>query len=220
MSMSLRVVVPPHPLIGQWLTVLRDAQTPAALYATAMGELGRWLTYEALRDWLPHRTVPVQTPLALTEGTVVEAGIPVLAVPLLRAGLGLWQGGQTVLPTATVAHVAVEPAGADDMLWRLDALPETIGSRVGVLVYAAEVGSGRELAAVLERLRERGAEGRRVRVITALTARPGLSLLAERFPDLHLHCACIDAELDPEGRLTPGIGDVVQRLFGSLEGAA
>ncbi len=124
-----------------------------------MGELGRWLTYEALRDWLPHRTVPVQTPLALTEGTVVEAGIPVLAVPLLRAGLGLWQGGQTVLPTATVAHVAVEPAGADDMLWRLDALPETIGSRVGVLVYAAEVGSGRELAAVLERCGSGGWRG-------------------------------------------------------------
>ncbi|MFY8148409.1 MAG: uracil phosphoribosyltransferase, partial [Prochlorococcaceae cyanobacterium] len=69
MSMSLRVVVPPHPLIGHWLTVLRDAQTPPALYATAMAELGRWLTDEAQRDWLPHRPVPGQTPHAATEGT-------------------------------------------------------------------------------------------------------------------------------------------------------
>jgi uracil phosphoribosyltransferase len=217
MSMSLRVVVPPHPLIGHWLTVLRDAQTPPALYATAMAELGRWLTYEALRDWLPHRTVPVQTPLAATEGTVVDGTVPVLAVPLLRGGLGLWQGAQSVLPTATVAHVALEPAGPDDLLWSLDCLPQTIGGRVGVLLYAAEVGSGRELAAVLERLRERGVEGPRVRVITALSARPGLSLLADRFPELQLHCACIDADLDPQGRISPGIGDVVQRLFGSLE---
>ena len=53
MAMSLRVVVPPHPLIGHWLTMLRHRETPAALYATALQELGRWLTYEALRDWLP-----------------------------------------------------------------------------------------------------------------------------------------------------------------------
>ena len=44
MAMSLRVVVPPHPLIGHWLTMLRHQETPPALYATAMHELGRWLT--------------------------------------------------------------------------------------------------------------------------------------------------------------------------------
>ena len=61
MAMSLRVVVPPHPLIGHWLTMLRHRETPPALYATAMQELGRWLTYEALRDWLPHRREPIPT---------------------------------------------------------------------------------------------------------------------------------------------------------------
>ena len=48
-----------------------------------MEELGRWLTYEALRDWLPHRRDTVQTPLASTEGTVIEAGV-LLAVPIFR----------------------------------------------------------------------------------------------------------------------------------------
>ena len=50
MAMSLRVVVPPHPLIGHWLTMLRHRETPPALYATTLHELGRWLTSEALRD--------------------------------------------------------------------------------------------------------------------------------------------------------------------------
>ena len=40
MAMSLRVVVPPHPLIGHWLTMLRHRDTPPALYATALQELG------------------------------------------------------------------------------------------------------------------------------------------------------------------------------------
>jgi uracil phosphoribosyltransferase len=81
--MSLRVVVPPHPLIAHWLTVLRDQDTPPALFASAMAELGRWLTYEAVRDWLPHRPVTVQTPLAPCEGTVVDGEVPLLAVPIL-----------------------------------------------------------------------------------------------------------------------------------------
>ena len=41
-----------------------------------MEELGRWLTYEAIRDWLPHRREEVQTLLELTEGTVIETNVP------------------------------------------------------------------------------------------------------------------------------------------------
>ena len=73
MAMSLRVVVPPHPLIGHWLTMLRHRETPPALYATALQELGRWLTYEALRDWLPQRRDTVPGMEGDTEGTIVEA---------------------------------------------------------------------------------------------------------------------------------------------------
>lgn len=108
MALSLRVVVPPHPLIAHWLTILRDASTPAPLFATAMGELGRWLTYEALRDWLPHCPVTVQTPTGSSEGQIVDPSIPLLAVPVLRGGLGLWQGAQGVVPSARVCHVGLD----------------------------------------------------------------------------------------------------------------
>ena len=69
MAKTLRVVVPPHPLIAHWLTMLRHVGTPPSLYRTALEELGRWLTYEALRDWLPHRREEVHTALERTEPT-------------------------------------------------------------------------------------------------------------------------------------------------------
>ena len=53
MAMTLHVVIPPHPLIGHWLSILRIDTTPPAIYATALEQLGKWLTYEALRDWIP-----------------------------------------------------------------------------------------------------------------------------------------------------------------------
>ncbi len=217
----MRVVVPPHPLIGHWLTVLRDRQTPPALFATAMVELGRWLTYEALRDWLPHRRVPVQTPLALTEGTVVDTALPVLAVPILRAGLGLWEGGRAVVPAAQVAHVGlVRDEASGRAHCYLDKLPAVIPDTTGVLVFDPMVATGGSLLQVLERLEARGVVGRRVRVITALVAQPGLKALGERFPELTLYAACLDAELDAAFRIVPGLGDAGDRLYGTEPGPA
>jgi uracil phosphoribosyltransferase len=215
MSKTLRVVVPPHPLIGHWLTLLRDQQTPAALFSTAMAELGRWLTYEALRDWIPYQRVRVQTPLALTEGTVVDGSVPLLAVPVLRGGLGLWEGGRTVLPNAAVAHMAFErQTGSGTLRCNLNGLPEAIPANAGVLVFEPMVASAATLIAVLERLEAKGVSGPRVRVISALAAAPGLKTLGERYGDLTLYTGCIDAELDGQQRIVPGLGDAADRLYG------
>lgn len=209
MAMSLRVVVPPHPLIGHWLTVLRDQHTPQPLYATATAELGRWLTYEALRDWLPHRRIAVRTDLAATEGDVVDSDVSLLALPVLTTGLGLWSGAQSVLPAARVAHpVFTEDRG-------VQGLPAAVSERAGVLVFIDQIASGVRLVNLLNALKKRGVEGRRLRVVTALAAAPGLKLLGEQCPDLNLYTACIDAELDAAGRIVPGIGSVADRLFGS-----
>lgn len=213
MAMSLRVVVPPHPLIGHWLTVLRDRHTPQPLYGTAMAELGRWLTYEAIREWLPHRRLTISTDRGETEGEVIDTSVPLLALPLLRTGLGLWDGARAVLPSARIALPLLSGRGA------VDGLPAAIEPRCGVLVFIDQVATGARLLHLLRALAELGVEGRRLRVVTALTASPGLKLLGEQVPDLTLYTACIDAELTDEGLIQPGIGAVATRLFGepSLE---
>ena len=54
---------------------------------------------------------------------------------------------------------------------------------------------------------------RRLRVITALTASPGLKTLGELIPELTIHTACIDEGLDDADRIVPGIGDPVGRML-------
>ena len=195
--MSLRVVVPPHPLIGHWLTMLRHRDTPPALYATALQELGRWLTYEALRDWLPHRKELVPTPLSETEGTVVESGVPLLAIPTLPVGLELWQGARSVLPEACLC---------------LSGVPASIEANAGGILFADQIGDGESILIQLRRLQEQGVDGRRIRLITALCSSPGLKRLGEEISDLTLHTACIDEVVDQKGLIDPGIGDPVRRL--------
>ena len=76
MSMTLHVVIPPHPLIGHWLSILRIESTPAPIYSTALEQLGKWLTYEALREWLPHRKEEVLTSDSTTQGIIIEPSVP------------------------------------------------------------------------------------------------------------------------------------------------
>jgi uracil phosphoribosyltransferase len=213
MALSLRVVVPPHPLIAHWLTILRDSATPSPLFATAMGELGRWLTYEALRDWLPHCPVTVKTPGGACEGSIVDPSVPLLAVPVLRGGLGLWDGARAVVPSARICHVGIDAPPHGTAHWYLDHLPATIGPRVGVLVWLPQLASGRTLLALLARLAEAGVEGPRLRVITTLASAPGLKTVGEAIADLTLYCACIDPDLSEAGQILPGIGDPAERLY-------
>ena len=148
------------------------------------------------------------------DGRVVDASVPVVAIPVLRGGLGLWQGAQGVLPAARVAHVGLEVAGLDEPpRWYLDDLPGRIGERVGVLIFLPVLARGATLLALLERLGQLGVRGPRLRVITTVASAPGLKHVGERQPELTLYAACIDPELDAEGWVRPGFGDAARRLY-------
>lgn len=107
MSMQLRVYVPDHPLIKHWLAIARDTNTPSVLFKTAITELGRWLTYEAVRYWLPTIDTSIQTPLSECAATLINPEVPIAVIPILRAGLALLDGAQTLLPLASTYHLGL-----------------------------------------------------------------------------------------------------------------
>ena len=119
MAMTLHVVIPPHPLIGHWLSILRIDSTPPPIYSTALEQLGKWLTYEALRDWLPHSKKTIATPNGNTEGVLLETEIPLLVIPNLPGGLQMWQGARELLPNGILC---------------LGGVPKNIEENAGVLV--------------------------------------------------------------------------------------
>ncbi|MEB3234041.1 MAG: uracil phosphoribosyltransferase [Cyanobacteriota bacterium] len=209
MAMALRVVVPPHPLLAHWLTVLRERQTPQPLVCTALAELGRWLSYEALRDWLPQRQVAVETSAGACDGLVVDAAIPLLAISALPAGGGLWQGAQGVLPAAQIGHVVVDDAAIVQRCW-----PDPIAANTGVLLFWGQLAAPEPLLAVLDQLAALGVSGTRLRVITAVAAAPALQSIGESHGALTLYTAAIDPDLDEQGRISPGLGELDSRLIG------
>ncbi len=216
MALQLRVYVPPHPLIRHWLAVSRDVSTPSALFRTAMAELGRWLTYEAIREWMPTVETQVQTPLAECPATLIDPNVPMVVVPILRAGLGLLDGAQALLPLASIYHLGiVRDEETLQPSFYLNKLPDRLDPQAHILILDPMLATGGTLTAALEQLIQRGAEASLIRVVCVLASAPALQSLSERFPALTIYTATIDEGLNQNGYIVPGLGDAGDRTFGT-----
>jgi uracil phosphoribosyltransferase len=216
MSLQLRVYVPPHPLIKHWLGVARDASTPSPLFKSAMTELGRWLTYEAIRDWLPTEELTVQTPLAPCSATMVNPDVPLVVVPILRAGLALLEGAQTLLPLASVYHLGlVRNEETLEASCYLNKLPKQFPPQSRVIITDPMLATGATIMMAMAELTKRGVDPALTRIISVVAAPPALQKLGSDYPSLTIYTAMIDEQLNSKGYIVPGLGDAGDRSFGT-----
>jgi len=94
-----------HPLVKHILTQLRDERTEPARFRALARQLTFLLAIEATRD-LPVRSHSVKTPLEITEGYSLAKTI--VAVPILRAGLGMLEALTELFPDLRVGYIGLE----------------------------------------------------------------------------------------------------------------
>ena len=216
MSLQLRIYVPEHPLIKHWLAVARDGSTPSVLFKTAMTELGRWLTYEATRTWLPTREVSIQTPLAECPGTFVDPDVPVAVIPILRAGLALLDGAQGLLPLAKTYHLGLARNETTlEPRCYLNKLPEKFELNTQILILEPMLATGGSIGLAMKEITQRGADPALIRIISVVAAPPALQQLSQDYPSLNIFSAIIDEGLNHQGYILPGLGDAGDRAFGT-----
>lgn len=216
MSFQLRVYVPDHPLIGHWLAVARDRNTPCVLFKSAMTELGRWLTYEACRYWLATEKTMVETPLTTCAATLIDPTTPIAVVPILRAGLALLDGAQTMLPLASVYHLGlVRDEETLEPSCYLNKLPEKLEPQTRVLILEPMLATGGSIMRAMAELTDRGADPALMRIVSVVAAPPALKLLSEKYPSLNIYTAIIDEGVNSKGLIVPGLGDAGDRAFGT-----
>ncbi|MBD2205856.1 uracil phosphoribosyltransferase [Calothrix sp. FACHB-1219] len=216
MTLQLRVYVPPHPLIKHWLAVARDAATPSVLFRSAMVELGRWLTYEAAREWLPTQETTVETPLDSTPATLIDPQVPVAVVPILRAGLVLLEGAQTLLPLASIYHLGlVRDEETLQPMCYLNKLPEKFDPQTRVLITDPMLATGGSMMAAMAELTQRGIDPSLTRIVCVVAAPPALQKLSAAYPGLIIYTATIDETVNDRGFIVPGLGDAGDRTYGT-----
>ena len=216
MTLQLRVYVPEHPLIKHWLAVARDVNTPSVLFKSAMTELGRWLTYEATRTWLPTMDTVVQTPLTECSVTFINPEIPVGVVPILRAGLVLLDGVQNILPIAATYHLGlVRDEETLDPSCYLNKLPDRFEPQTRIIILEPMLATGGSIMMAMKEIISRGVQPDLIRIVSIIAAPPALRKLNEHYPGLEIYTAIIDEGLNSKGYIVPGLGDAGDRAFGT-----
>ncbi len=204
----MSVTLVDHALAAHLLTQLRDARTPPPVFRTLAKRLALVLAAEAIRD-LPTVEVDVSTPLEQARGRVLG---DLVAVPILRAGLGMLEAVTELLPEVAVGYIGLERDEASlqpQSYYRK--LPPVQGRHVLVLdPMLATGGSGSAATAAVKQ-----GEPASIRFVCVVSAPEGIEKMQTDHPDVPIFTAAVDRQLNEHGYILPGLGDFGDRLFGT-----
>jgi len=214
MSDSLRIHVADHPLVAHKLTTLRDARTDSPTFRRLADELVTLLAYEATRGIRVER-VAVTTPVSPAMGVKLADPRP-LVVPILRAGLGMLDGMQRLLPTAEVGFLGMvrnEETLQPDIY--AERLPDDLSDRQ-CFVLDPMLATGGSLIAAIKYLFDRGAVD--VTAVCLIAAPEGLAAVerATEGREVTIVVGALDEKLNEVGYIVPGLGDAGDRLYGTV----
>jgi uracil phosphoribosyltransferase len=206
----MNVHVVRHPLVEDVLAALRDRHTPNAVFRQLAHRVSLLLVAEATRD-LPVGEHTIETPLETA--TVRRVGARVVAVPVLRAGLGMLDALLELVPQAQVGYLGLERDETTAVARRYyEKMPRDLdGARVFLLDPMLATGGSAVMA--IQGLAELGA--RQVRLLSIVAAPEGIARLRAAVPDTIVYTAAVDRELNARKFILPGLGDFGDRLFGT-----
>lgn len=200
-----------HPLALDALVTLRDVSTDAPAFRRAAHRISLLLAAEALRD-VPTVRASVTTPVGQAEGRIVRADVVV--VPVLRAGMGMFDAVLELMPSARVGHIGLQRDEATAHASTYYAkLPHNLKDSF-VLLVDPMLATGGSACAALDIVKKAGP--RTIRMICIVAAPEGVAAVEAQHPDVTIYTPVIDRELNAQKYIVPGLGDFGDRLYGTL----
>jgi uracil phosphoribosyltransferase len=199
-----------HPLAAHVLTHLRNRTTQPAEFRALTKQISYVLLLEATKD-LPCRADSIETPLEKTTSEVLDSEL--VAIAVLRAGLGMLEAAIELLPDVSVGFAGLErDEGTAQPTEYYMKLPPLTGRRI--LVLEPMLATGGTLSRTIGAIKQRG--GTEILVLCIVAAPQGISRLLRDYPDVRVICAAIDRELNGSYYICPGLGDMGDRLYGTF----
>lgn len=200
-----------HPLIQHKLGLLRKADLSTKQFRELASEIARLLTYEATKD-LETETITVSGwagPVCVQQ----IKGKKITVVPILRAGLGMMNGVLDMIPSAKVSVVGLyrneetlEPVAY------YEKLTSGMDERTALIIDPM-LATGGSLLATIEMLKKAGCL--RIKGLFLVAVPEGLERITKAHPDVEIYVASIDARLNEQGYILPGLGDAGDKIFGT-----
>ena len=177
-----------HPLITHKLSIMRNRKTGSKDFRELLNEIAMLMGYEVFRD-LPLEEITIETPITKMKAKMVS-GRKLAIVPILRAGLGMVDGLQNLVPVAKVGHIGMyrDPETHKPVEYYCK-LPTDIEERLVVLVDPM-LATGGSAVDALCKLKEHGC--RNIRFMCLVAAPEGVKAVQEAHPDVDIYTAALD----------------------------
>ncbi len=211
MTSEQHLTIVDHPLVQHKLTLMRDKDTPTAVFRQLLREISLLLAYEVTRG-LPVTTKSIETPLIEMDAPIL-AGPKLALVSILRAGNGLLDGMRDLIPSARVGFVGLYRD--EETLKPVQyycKLPDALENRLTIAVDPM-LATGNSSAAAIDLLKQAGA--REIRFLCLLAAPEGVARMKQAHPDVPIVTGALDECLNEKGYIVPGLGDAGDRMFGT-----
>lgn len=206
--MSKNYIQIDHPLIKHKLGYLRDKETCSAHFRQLMNEVASLLILEATKD-LPMISREVETPLQKTN--VERCVEPPIIVPIMRAGMGMFEGIMQMIPFAPTGHIGIyRDKFIKNTVEYYFKMPEDCKDKEVILVDPL-LATGDTAVSSIDRLKQY--EVGKIKMVCLLVSEEGLAKIHEFHPEVEVYSCGMEMTLNDNGYLLPGIGDAGDRLF-------
>ena len=205
-----KVVIFDHPLMHQKLSIIRNEVTGTREFRELVSEIGMLMAYEISKEF-ETKEVEVKTPVGIAK--CKQLAKDVVLVPILRAGLGMVDGVNSLIPTAKIGHLGLyrdeETLEPHEYYVKF---PKNITSS-HVLILDPMLATGGSVIHAINVLKEYGVKN--MSYVGIVGAPEGLNALTKAHPDVNVYLAALDEKLNEKGYIVPGLGDCGDRLFGT-----
>ena len=200
-----------HPMIQHKLTIMRDRETGAKDFRELLKEISLLMGYEVTRD-LPLIEVEIETPICPMKAKKIN-GRKLAIVPILRAGMGMVEGLQMLVPVAKVGHIGLYRNEQTHLpVVYYCKLPEDIQDRL-VIITDPMLATGGSACDAIDMLKQRGCTN--IRLMCLVGAPEGIAKVQAEHPDVDIYLAAVDERLNENAYIVPGLGDAGDRIFGT-----
>ena len=199
-----------HPLIAHKLTTIRKKETGTKDFRQHLDEIAGLMAYEITKDF-PTKDVEIETPLGKTIGK--ELAQQVVLVPVLRAGLGMVNGIQNMIPTAKIGHIGLYRN--EETLEPVEyyaKFPKNMPDSI-VLILDPMLATGGSAKKAIDIVKSHGAKN--IKLINLVGVQEGIDVVQKAHPDVDIYLAAKDEKLNEIGYIVPGLGDAGDRIFGT-----
>ena len=199
-----------HPCVQHKLALIRGVDTGHKKFRELATEITMFICYEALKN-VRVKEIEVETPVAPAKCHIIDEDIVV--VPILRAGIGMLDGILSLIPSARVGFLGLyRDEDTKEPVTYYEKMPHQIQEGISIIIDPMLATGGSTVAAI-DVLKKQGAD--RIVVVCIVTCPEGLERVEKAHPDVQIYAASVDARLNENKYIVPGLGDAGDRLYGT-----